>query len=69
MSESASVVENAVVKKFVIPDKFKPVIGAAGFYLMMMAIFIFFAPDVFLNIGMFTAVFLSLPLYIIMFWH
>jgi len=66
MSESASVVENAVVKKFVIPDKLKPVIGAAGFYLMMMAIFIFFAPDVFLNIGMFTAVFLSLPLYIIM---
>ena len=58
--------ENKVVKKFVIPDKFKPVIGAAGFYLVMMGIFIYFAPDVFLDVGMFTAVFLSLPLYIIM---
>jgi ribose/xylose/arabinose/galactoside ABC-type transport system permease subunit len=58
--------DNATVKKVVIPDKFKPVLGAAGFYVFMMAIFIFFAPDVFLNVGMFTAVFLSLPLYIIM---
>ena len=57
---------NNTVRKFVIPDRFKPVIGASAFYLMMMAIFIFFAPDVFLNVGMFTAVFLSLPLYIIM---
>ena len=65
-NSKTSVVENAVVKKFVIPDKMKPVIGAAGFYLIMMAIFIFFAPDVFLDVGMFTAVFLSLPLYIIM---
>ena len=59
-------IENATVKKVVIPDRFKPVLGAAGFYVIMMAIFIFFAPDVFLNVGMFTAVFLSLPLYIIM---
>ena len=59
-------IENATVKKIVIPDRFKPVLGAAGFYVIMMAIFIFFAPDVFLNVGMFTAVFLSLPLYIIM---
>ena len=59
-------IENATVKKFVIPDKFKPVLGAAGFYILMMAVFIYFAPEVFLNIGMFTAVFLSLPLYIIM---
>ena len=58
--------ENNTVKKLVIPDKFKPVIGASAFYLLMMAIFIFFAPNVFLNVGMFTAVFLSLPLYIIM---
>ena len=58
--------ENNTVKKLVIPDKFKPVIGASAFYLLMMAIFIFFAPSVFLNVGMFTAVFLSLPLYIIM---
>ena len=58
--------ENNTVKKLVIPDKFKPVIGASAFYLLMMAIFIFFAPKVFLNVGMFTAVFLSLPLYIIM---
>jgi len=57
---------NNTVKKFVIPDRFKPVIGASAFYLLMMAIFIFFAPRVFLNVGMFTAVFLSLPLYIIM---
>jgi simple sugar transport system permease protein len=59
-------IENATVKKFVVPDKFKPVLGATGFYILMMAVFIYFAPDVFLNVGMFTAVFLSLPLYIIM---
>lgn len=59
-------IDNATVKKILIPDRLKPVIGASAFYLMMMSIFIFFAPEVFLNIGMFTAVFLSLPLYIIM---
>lgn len=59
-------IENATVKKFIVPDKFKPVLGATGFYIIMMAVFIYFAPSVFLNIGMFTAVFLSLPLYIIM---
>jgi ribose/xylose/arabinose/galactoside ABC-type transport system permease subunit len=59
-------IENATVKKFIVPDRFKPVLGAAGFYLLMMSVFIYFAPSVFLNIGMFTAVFLSLPLYIIM---
>lgn len=58
--------ENVTVKKLVIPDGMKPILGAAGFYVFMMAIFIFFAPEVFLNVGMFTAVFLSLPLYIIM---
>jgi ribose/xylose/arabinose/galactoside ABC-type transport system permease subunit len=59
-------IDNVTVKKIVIPDKFKPVLGAAGFYILMMAVFIYFAPSVFLNVGMFTAVFLSLPLYIIM---
>jgi len=59
-------IENATVKKFIVPDKFKPVLGATGFYIIMMAVFIYFATSVFLNIGMFTAVFLSLPLYIIM---
>jgi len=59
-------IDNATVKKFVVPDRFKPVLGASGFYILMMSVFIYFAPSVFLNIGMFTAVFLSLPLYMIM---
>ncbi|MBM3744003.1 MAG: ABC transporter permease [Actinobacteria bacterium] len=58
--------ENITVKKFVVPDKYKPVLGAAGFYVIMMTVFIYFAPSVFLNVGMFTAVFYSLPLFMIM---
>lgn len=61
-------IDNVTVKKIVIPDRFKPVLGASGFYFMMMAVFIYFAPDVFLQVGMFTAVFslfLSLLLWVL----
>ena len=49
-----------------IREEHRPVIGAAVFLVLMMAIFIVRAPRVFLNVGIFTAVFLSLPLFIIL---
>ena len=49
-----------------IRDEQKPVLGAATFLIVMMIAFTVAAPDVFLNVGIFTAVFLSLPLFIIL---
>jgi ribose/xylose/arabinose/galactoside ABC-type transport system permease subunit len=49
-----------------IPDHLKAATGAAFFFAVMMGIFIIAAPDVFLDIGIFSAVFLSLPIFIIL---
>lgn len=49
-----------------VPEQLRPVMGAAFFFVLMMAIFIWAAPDVFLDVGIFSAVFLTLPLFIMM---
>ena len=49
-----------------IPERFKPVLGAFIFFVFMMVIFIAAAPEVFLSVGIYTAIFLSLPLFAIM---
>lgn len=49
-----------------IPEQLRPATGAAFFFAAMMAIFIWRAPEVFLSVGIFSAVFLSLPLFIIL---
>ncbi len=51
---------------FLIPERFKPVLGAFIFFVLMMVIFIAAAPEVFLTVGIYTAIFLSLPLFAIM---
>jgi ribose/xylose/arabinose/galactoside ABC-type transport system permease subunit len=53
-------------KGLVIPERFKPVLGAVIFFIFMMVIFIAAAPEVFLTVGIYTAIFLSLPLFAIM---
>ena len=47
-------------------DDQKPVIGAGVFLVLMMVGFTIASPKVFLDFGIYTAVFLSLPLFIIM---
>jgi ribose/xylose/arabinose/galactoside ABC-type transport system permease subunit len=49
-----------------IPEKLRPVIGATVFFVVMMGIFVAASPEVFLDIGIFSAVFLSLPIFIIL---
>jgi ribose/xylose/arabinose/galactoside ABC-type transport system permease subunit len=58
----------ASVKKrtLFIPEKLRPVVGAAVFFVIMMLFFVIAAPRVFLDVGIFSAVFLSLPVYIIL---
>ena len=55
-----------VKKGYVIPERFRPVLGAFMFFVLMMVIFIAAAPEVFLTVGIYTAIFLSLPLFAIM---
>ena len=52
-------------KKVLIPEEYRPVFGAAIFFLLMMVAFIVSAPEVFLTVGIYTAIFLSLPLFTI----
>ena len=49
-----------------IPENLRPVVGAGVFFIVMMAIFIIASPRVFLDVGIFSAVFLSLPIFIIL---
>lgn len=50
-----------------VPEKLRPVIGAGIFFVIMMAIFMIASPRVFLrDTGIYSAVFLSLPIYIIL---
>ena len=53
-------------KGILIPERLKPVLGAFIFFVIMMAAFIASSPEVFLTIGIYSAVFLSLPLFAIM---
>jgi simple sugar transport system permease protein len=52
-------------KKVLIPEEYRPVFGAAIFFIVMMVGFILAAPEVFLTVGIYTAIFLSLPLFTI----
>lgn len=49
-----------------IPERYRPVLGAFIFFVLMLALFIGSAPEVFLTVGIYTAIFLSLPLFAIM---
>ena len=49
-----------------IPERLKPVLGALIFFVVMLAAFIASSPEVFLTVGIYSAVFLSLPLFAIM---
>ena len=53
-------------KGILIPERYKPVLGAFIFFVVMLSAFIASSPDVFLSIGIYSAVFLSLPLFAIM---
>ena len=52
-------------RQFFIPEEYRPVFGAAVFFVVMMAAFIGSAPKVFLTVGIYSAIFLSLPLFTI----
>lgn len=54
-----------VKNNFQIPEKLRPVIGAAIFFFLMLASFMVTSPKVFLDLGIYTAIFLSLPLFTI----
>lgn len=53
-------------KKFFIQERYRPVLGAFIFFILMLALFIAISPEVFLTVGIYTAIFLSLPLFTIM---
>ncbi len=53
-------------RSLIIPEKLRPVVGAAVFFVIMMIIFIIASPKVFLDVGIFSAVFLALPAAIIL---
>lgn len=53
-------------KGFLVPDRFRPVLGAFIFFVFMLTAFIIASPVVFLNVGIYSAVFLTLPLFAIM---
>ena len=48
-----------------IPEKLRPLFGAGIFFILMMAVFIIASPRVFLHLGIYSAIFLSLPLFTI----
>lgn len=48
-----------------IPEKLRPVFGAGIFFILMMLAFIIASPRVFLHFGIYSAIFLSLPLFTI----
>lgn len=52
--------------KIVIPLRFRAVVGALLFFVVMLSAFIISAPTVFLTVGIYSAIFLSLPLFIIL---
>jgi ribose/xylose/arabinose/galactoside ABC-type transport system permease subunit len=67
VSESLATVSASVKKRtLIIPEKLRPVVGAAVFFVIMMTIFIIASPRVFLDVGIFSAVFISLPGFIIL---
>lgn len=50
-----------------VPEKLRPVVGAGVFFVIMMTIFMIASPRVFLrDTGIYSAVFLSLPIFIIL---
>jgi ribose/xylose/arabinose/galactoside ABC-type transport system permease subunit len=53
-------------KGILMPERLKPVLGAFIFFVVMMGVFIAASPEVFLSVGIYSAVFLSLPLFAIM---
>jgi ribose/xylose/arabinose/galactoside ABC-type transport system permease subunit len=63
---AGEIAASAPKRKLIIPEKLRPVVGAAVFFVIMMAIFIIASPRVFLDFGIFSAVFLSLPIFVIL---
>jgi ribose/xylose/arabinose/galactoside ABC-type transport system permease subunit len=64
---SAGELDRLVRRRFpLVPEKLRPVLGAAAFFIIMMTIFIIASPRVFLDVGIYSAVLLSLPIFIIL---
>ncbi len=55
-----------LLRRFAIPEQLRPVLGSAIFLFIMMAVFTISEPRVFLDTGIYTAVFLSLPIFIVL---
>jgi ribose/xylose/arabinose/galactoside ABC-type transport system permease subunit len=67
VTESLPTIAASVKRRsLIIPEKLRPVVGAAVFFVIMMIIFIIASPKVFLDVGIFSAVFLALPAAIIL---
>lgn len=52
-------------RKIILPDRYRMVFGATLFFCVMLFSFTLSAPTVFLDIGIYSAIFLSLPLFMI----
>ncbi len=52
--------------KVFVPERLRAVVGASFFFFAMLLAFTLAAPSVFLDIGIYSAIFLSLPLFMIM---
>jgi ribose/xylose/arabinose/galactoside ABC-type transport system permease subunit len=67
IAESLSAVAVTTKKRtLLIPEKLRPVVGAGVFFVIMMTIFVIASPKVFLDVGIYSAVLLSLPGFIIL---
>lgn len=52
-------------RKLLLPERYRMVFGASFFFLVMLFSFTISSPSVFLDIGIYSAIFLSLPLFMI----
>lgn len=55
----------AATNKVILPEKLRPAIGATIFFALMLIAFTIASPRVFTDVGIYTAIFLSLPLFTI----
>jgi ribose/xylose/arabinose/galactoside ABC-type transport system permease subunit len=67
VSESFTTIAASAKKRTLfVPEKLRPVVGAALFFVLMIIIFMVASPRVFLDVGIFSAVFIGLPVFIIL---
>lgn len=56
----------ATTPKILLPERYRAVVGASFFFCIMLLLFTLRSPGVFLDIGIYSAIFLSLPLFMIL---